>query len=413
MTRPPVIILAAGANTRFFPFNHSFHKGIVSLQGKTLLERTLENLHQHGFDEVVIVVSPTEKERGAVQKIADSCQESFGTKVTLSVQTEANGMGSATLCGLKLLPENLKQVAIISPYHTTAGEMLDKMTTLGDSCLVTSSTTEPSRFGMIHFNSENKADGIIEKPAKGTEPSDQKILSIYLLSQTFLQILQSEPPAQYNFETALNSFLQTAPSPVLQLSEPLMSLKYPWDLFSFQTTFFAQLTSKIDPTAEISPTAVIDESNGPVHIKPHAAIGHASKIVGPAYIGTGAHIGDFCLIRESSLESDVRVGAHSEVARSIMMANSTIHRGYIGDSIIGTGVKIGAGFVSANKRFDRKTVGVEVNGKVEDSGRKALGTFIGDDAQIGVNVCTLPGKSIAAKSLVKPGTVVDQSIQKE
>ncbi len=54
---PTVVILAAGENSRFFPLNQTTHKGALSLLGKPLIVRTLENLEENGFEHIVIVVS--------------------------------------------------------------------------------------------------------------------------------------------------------------------------------------------------------------------------------------------------------------------------------------------------------------------------------------------------------------------
>jgi len=104
------------------------------------------------------------------------------------------------------------------------------------------------------------------------------------------------------------------------------------------------------------------------------------------------------------------IGAQSEVARSILMTKSTIHRGYVGDSIIGSNSKLGAGFLTANKRFDRKAIPVEVKGKLVDSGRRALGVIMGENVQVGTLVNTMPGKCIGSNTLIFPGSIIYQNI---
>jgi bifunctional UDP-N-acetylglucosamine pyrophosphorylase/glucosamine-1-phosphate N-acetyltransferase len=87
-----------------------------------------------------------------------------------------------------------------------------------------------------------------------------------------------------------------------------------------------------------------------------------------------------------------------------------MHSGYLGDSVVGPNVRIGAGFVNANKRLDRRSIGVMVKGKVVDSGLTQLGALIGEGAKIGVHVSIMPGKCIGPRSVVYPHQSVERNI---
>lgn len=411
MQKPPVIILAGGSNSRFFPFNTLTHKGGLTLHGKSFLARTLENLKDHDFNEVIVVISPKDEANGALKDAVQQTNQTLQLQMTFVVQPEAKGMGDAVLTGLSVIDlKNVNQVAIIFPYHISAGELLDNMSNLGETCLCTSETENPSNYGIVHLNQAGEVDGIVEKPENGTAPSNQKVLGLYLVSKKFLELLQRSPITEYSFEAVLNSFLQTSPAPKLKLALTLPTLKYPWDLFSFQNILFKTMHGTQSSEVSISKTAVIDESKGPVQIEAGAKIGHSTKIVGPVYIGKNVRVGDFCLIRETSLEENVLIGSHTEVARSIFMTGSTVHRGYVGDSIIGNDTKLGAGFITANKRFDRKTIPVEIKGKLIDSGKRALGVCIGENVQVGTLVNTMPGKCIGSNSFIFPGSIIYQNV---
>lgn len=95
-------------------------------------------------------------------------------------------------------------------------------------------------------------------------------------------------------------------------------------------------------------------------------VGHGALVVGPAIFG------DNCVI-----------GHCSEVARSIFGNDSrAAHFNYVGDSVLGSGVNLGAGAKLANLRFDKK----EVQG-----GLVKLGAILGDGVQIGCNAVLDPG----------------------
>ncbi len=229
-----------------------------------------------------------------------------------------------------------------------------------------------------------------------------RILSFYLFSHDFLEFLSKTEEGEYSLEHAYSEFAKNNYCSWINVDHDVPTLKNPWHLFDFQQILFSKLKSYTDRSALIANTAVIDDSNGPVYIDADAIVGHASRIVGPAFIGKGAVVGDFSLFRESSLGPEAVVGAHSEIARSIMMAQSSVHRAYVGDSIIGANTKIGANFITANRRNDRKEVEVIVKDKKVNSHRKNLGSIIGDHCRIGINSSTMPGVFIGANTIMYP-----------
>jgi len=410
MAKPTVIIIAGGANSRFFPFQTFGHKGAFPLLGKPLMARTLHSLQEHGYQKVIYVITPKDSELNLSQQIVQEAGVSI--QISFVIQPEPRGMGDATLLGLSSMDaEELQRFAIISAYQTNAGEMLDQMCELGEGMVVASATTKhPTEYGMLSFTEQGLVNNVIEKPAVGTEPSDQKILTIYVMNAAFVEQLKITPPAEYNFETALSAIVQRQPANVLKLSQQPQSLKYPWQALGFLQMLLEQLPSFRASTAQISPTAIIDETRGTVHIGENAKIGHASRIVGPCYIGDNVSIGDFVLVRESSLERGVELGCFTEVARSIIGAETHIHSGYLGDSVLGQYIRVGAGFINANKRIDRRSIGVMVKGKVVDSGISRLGVMVGERAQIGIHVSVMPGKCIGPSSVVYPHQSVTENV---
>ncbi len=409
MSKPPVIVIAGGSNSRFFPFNKTGHKGLLSIAGKPLMIRMLENLQSHEYREVTLVITPEDAEQQISQKIIEAAH--LELKIEYVVQVSPQGMGDAVLSAIPRLQDQFSQIIITSTYHTNAGEVLDQMLTKGnDSVLCTAPTATPWEYGIATLNDQGELTQIVEKPERGHEPSNQKIQVLYVLSENFIEILRNLPVTQYNFEEALSILAMQHPIPVLQLEKALPSLKYPWDAFEMKDQLLSHNSSATHPSAKISATAVIDATKGPVIIEEGASVGHCTRIVGPCFIGKNAFIGDFCLVRDSDLETGVQVGTFSEVARSIFLPGSTMHSGFVGDSIIGQKVKIGAGFVTANKRFDRASVHVEVRGENVDTGRRALGVLIGENAAIGIHTSTMPGKCIAPGAVVYPQTVVKNNI---
>lgn len=407
MSHPTVLILAAGENSRFFPLNQTTHKGALTLLGRPLILRMLENLLAAGFNDVVIVVSPKDWEgKGLSGFLRDNPIPKLSIQFVL--QPESLGMGDAVLRAKEKVSNAF---AIAYPYVLNAGDQLEKLIEQAGNggSLEVAYTNEPWLYGIVTLDGR-KITGIEEKPTKGNEKSNLKQHGMHYLMHEFFEFLENTAKGQFSFEAALDKYFQVFDVTAVEEIKVLPTLKYPWHLFEFQKLLFESTPSYVSPLAKIAKTAVLDESKGHIYIENGASIGHAVKIVGPAYIGKDVFIGDFSLIRSSCFEEGSSVGVHSDVTRSIIMEHSSMHNGFLGDSIVGRNVKIGAGFISSNRRTDRGSIQIKIKDGNVDTGTTYLGTVIGDGARLGIRVSTMPGKFIGCRSVVYPGLIVWENI---
>jgi NDP-sugar pyrophosphorylase family protein len=149
----------------------------------------------------------------------------------------------------------------------------------------------------------------------------------------------------------------------------------------------------------IEPGAYIE---GPVIIGPYNQIRHG------AYIRGNVITGERCII-----------GHSTEIKHAILLNGAhAAHFNYVGDSILGNDVNLGAGVKLANFRLDHKEVFVLLQGQKILTGLKKLGAIVGDGAQLGCNAVTNPGTLIGPKAFCYPcvnikGIVPSRAIYKE
>ena len=144
-------------------------------------------------------------------------------------------------------------------------------------------------------------------------------------------------------------------------------------------------------------------------IHPSASIGEFVRIEGPCYVGKNAEIRHAALLRKGSWICEGSVVGHaSEVKNSILLPNSKApHFNYVGDSILGLDVNLGAGTKLSNVRNDRGPVPISnENGERFDSRLRKLGAIIGDGSQLGCNVVTNPGCIISPGKMINPNETV-------
>ncbi|OAG27444.1 acyltransferase [Thermodesulfatator autotrophicus] len=129
-------------------------------------------------------------------------------------------------------------------------------------------------------------------------------------------------------------------------------------------------------------------------------------IKGPTYIGNFSEVRQGAYIRGSTYVGERCVVGHTtEVKNSIMLNGAKAgHFAYLGDSILGHEVNLGAGTKLANLKLKGNTIKIKVGEEVVDTGLRKLGAILGDYVQTGCNSVTNPGTLIGPHSLVLPNT---------
>jgi N-acetylglucosamine-1-phosphate uridyltransferase (contains nucleotidyltransferase and I-patch acetyltransferase domains) len=93
------------------------------------------------------------------------------------------------------------------------------------------------------------------------------------------------------------------------------------------------------------------------------------------------------------------------------MDNTHIHSGFIGDSVIGKDCRIGAAFITGNRRIDRKTIKITVKSEEYDTGLTHLGVVMGNNVKTGINTSIMPGTIIGNNSIIGSNTEVNGKIE--
>ena len=151
--------------------------------------------------------------------------------------------------------------------------------------------------------------------------------------------------------------------------------------------------------------------DGPIVIESGAVVEPGAYIIGPAYVGRGAVVRHGAYVRENVVLLDGAVLGHaSEAKHALFLPNAHApHFAYVGDSILGQGVNLGAGTKLSNLGIlsakdpatgKRPTIKLTVDDREYDTGLTKFGAILGDGAQTGCNAVLNPG------CIVGPGTLV-------
>lgn len=142
------------------------------------------------------------------------------------------------------------------------------------------------------------------------------------------------------------------------------------------------------------------------------SLGNGVLVESGALVKSPAIIGDYSEIRQGAyLRGYCLTGAHCVIGHTTEVKNSIFldhakagHFAYLGDSILGREVNLGAGTKFANLRFLPGNVMIRTREGSIDTGRRKFGAILGDKVQTGCNSVTNPGTLIGKEGLLLPNT---------
>jgi len=403
------VVLAAGRGERLWPLTSTRPKPLVPLPGGgTLLTRLLGQLTGL-VDGYVVVVSG-----GPLGEVTVRRLEEEGLQARVAVQEEQLGTGHAALAGLEALPRSVDEVLVVNGDLFVEQGLLEALVEAGAPALAAVEHREPWNYGVVEARGGCLAS-IREKPVDA-KPGALVNAGIYLLPRGALEEelrrLQPSPRGELELTDAVTALAARTCVKIVDGDWFWTDVGRPWDLFPVYRRVLEEKTRGhrllVEPGAEVHPQAVV--RGGPVYVAEGARVDAYTVVEGPAWVEGEA--GPHARLRPGSfLLRGSRAGAHTELKNTILMeAAKAPHLNYVGDSVLGVGVNLGAGTVTANLRFDHATVKVRLKGRLVDTGLHKLGAVMGDHSQTGVNVSTLPGVRIGAYSWIYPGTVVARDV---
>jgi len=129
------------------------------------------------------------------------------------------------------------------------------------------------------------------------------------------------------------------------------------------------------------------------------SIGKGTVVEPGAYIKGPCMIGENCTIRHGAyIRGEVItgdrcvIGHDTEIKNAVMLDGAhAAHFAYVGDSILGNHVNLGAGTKCANLKFDQSPIVIHHEGLRIATGLRKFGAIIGDFTQLGCNSVSNPG----------------------
>ncbi len=389
------VILAAGKGSNLNPFSSTRPLPMLRVAGRTLFDNSLNLLQQSGVNDIFVVVEH-QKEK-LIQEIGEHVNNGFNLHYV--EQGKSSGIGNAVLkVKNKIAPG--EYFLLIYGDTVTAANIFTKIQQSFHAfkCPVASICLPPSNemFGNVFLNAHMKITQIIEKP-KSEDLGNYVLSGVYILPSSFFKTLES---SKGSMEKALKKMVETEGLMASMWEEEWLDIVHPWEILKANKIIMDSWQS-----SSIAQSAVLESNvtmQGTVVIEDDVVVKAGAVLEGPCCIGKGSYIGNNSLIRSyTSLGQNCSVGYGVEMKNCVVLDNSHIGRlSFIGDSVLGEKVDVGAGCMTVNRSIDWQPISVKNGTKKVDSGNVKLGAFIGDEVVVGA------GNTIQPGTVVPPGKVL-------
>jgi UDP-N-acetylglucosamine diphosphorylase/glucosamine-1-phosphate N-acetyltransferase len=153
--------------------------------------------------------------------------------------------------------------------------------------------------------------------------------------------------------------------------------------------------------ALVEPGVLFDVRQGPVVLEPGSEVRHGTRLEGPVYVGSWTRILGGA-IRGSSFGPHCR--AHGEISTTVFLGyGNKSHEGFLGHSVVGQWVNLGAGTTTSNLKNTYGSVRLDAGGSRVETGRVNLGTLFGDHVKTAIGTLLSTGTVVAAGANVFGG----------
>ena len=396
MKHTVAVILAAGKGTRM---KSDVPKVLHEILDRPIIHYVLDAVRGAGVKDIVVVAGYGKKEVKEAVKPA---------KVV--IQKKLLGSGDAVRTARNALKKHSGDILIVcgdTPLvkPQTLRAIIEKHKNLNASVtILTAKIDDPASYGRIVRDNNGRITKITEKiEAGGAEENiDEVNVGTYVFKASDLfDALAEVRPNNKKRELFLTDTIEilckkgkTIECVILTDAEEMIGINSRIDL----AVAIKILKNKTLERLMLEGVTIEDPQS--TTIFPGAKIGRDSVIhpdtviESDVEIGERCHIGPFARLRPGvRLGNDIEVGNFVELVRTRIGNGSKVkHHTYLGDTIVGNKVNVGAGTITAN-----------FNGKNKNK------TFIGDGSFIGIGARLVAPVKVGKKAIVGAGSVVPKN----
>lgn len=168
------IILSGGSATRLRPCTKVTSKQLLPVYNRPMIYYPLNTLIKAGIKDILIIVAP--ERAGDFLNLLGSGKE-FGVNFVYEIQDKPGGLPEAFIIGEKFIgDDNVVLILGDNIFENDLSKEIENFKAGGK--VFAKKVADPERFGVVKFDSQMKAEKIVEKPKEWI--SDHAITGLYI-----------------------------------------------------------------------------------------------------------------------------------------------------------------------------------------------------------------------------------------
>ena len=187
------IILAGGAGTRLYPLTRAMSKQLLPIYDKPMVYYPLSTLMLAGIRDVLVITTP--QDRAAYEGVLGNGRD-LGIEIAYATQPAPEGIAQAFLIGADFIDRKPVTLALgdnvfyghgLPDVLRSTGERTHGATVFGYW------VRDPERYGVVEFDKNGIAVGLVEKPAQPR--SSYAVTGLYFYDDQVVDIARSLKPS--------------------------------------------------------------------------------------------------------------------------------------------------------------------------------------------------------------------------
>lgn len=186
------IILAGGTGSRLHPITLGISKQLVPVYDKPMIYYPLSTLMLAGIREILIITTPHEAD-GFKRLLGDGSQ--FGIEITWAEQPSPDGLAQAFTIGADHVGDDRVGLVLGDNlfYGGGLGSRLQRFHDLVGAAVFGYRVSDPSAYGVVEFDDDQKAVSLEEKPVRPKSP--YAVPGLYFYDHTVVEHARNLKPS--------------------------------------------------------------------------------------------------------------------------------------------------------------------------------------------------------------------------